>query len=174
MGATCPCEFAVPQAPQAGLNNRTGGSQTLCPAKRKQAVPAPRTPPQNFCFAIECGPAGPHSIARKERLGGVADGPPRFCFADASPFRRASDCRGDAVRRPLSGESPTRPYGQIRSRHGPGGVPWRRLARKPVLSEVEGIPGLPTCCTVVCDRPARGLLFVGGGFAAADSSLRSE
>ncbi len=40
MGATCPREFAVPTAPQAGLNNRTASSHTLSPAEKKQAVPA--------------------------------------------------------------------------------------------------------------------------------------
>ncbi len=38
MGATCPCELAVPAAPQAGPHNRTAGSETLNPAKRKQEV----------------------------------------------------------------------------------------------------------------------------------------
>ncbi len=49
MGATRPCELAVPvallrfaqgQAP-AGLNNRVAGSRTVCPAKKEQAMPAP-------------------------------------------------------------------------------------------------------------------------------------
>ncbi len=49
MGATCPRVFAVPAAPQAGLNNRVVGFQTLSPAKKKQAVPAPQgTPLENF------------------------------------------------------------------------------------------------------------------------------
>ncbi len=39
------------QAPQAGLNNRTVGSETLSPAKRKQEVTDPKLclpPPENF------------------------------------------------------------------------------------------------------------------------------
>ncbi len=38
MVATCHCEFAVPPAPQAGLNNRTASSHTLSPAEKKQEV----------------------------------------------------------------------------------------------------------------------------------------
>ena len=41
-GGNVPREFAVPTAPQAGLNNCTASSHTLSPAEKEQAVPAPR------------------------------------------------------------------------------------------------------------------------------------
>ena len=37
-GGNVPREFAVPTAPQAGLNNRTARSHTLSPAEKKQEV----------------------------------------------------------------------------------------------------------------------------------------
>ncbi len=48
MGATCHCEFAVPPAPQAGLNNGIEGLQTLSPAKKEQAAPAHPDPLTTF------------------------------------------------------------------------------------------------------------------------------
>ncbi len=48
MGATRPRVWAVPAAPQAGLNNCIPRLPTLCPAERKQAAPAPWTPWKTF------------------------------------------------------------------------------------------------------------------------------
>ncbi len=54
LGATRPRVWAVPAAPQAGLNKRIPRLQTLSPAKRNQEVTdlkpclPPLDPPENF------------------------------------------------------------------------------------------------------------------------------
>ncbi len=56
MGATRPGVFAVPAAPQAGLNNRVVGFQTLSPAKKKQTVSAPPKAPSGKVDIISPDP----------------------------------------------------------------------------------------------------------------------
>ncbi len=65
MGATSPRVFALPTAPQAGLNNGFAGSQTLCPAKKKQQVTdpklclPPRPPSKTFILRQRAALKGP-------------------------------------------------------------------------------------------------------------------
>ncbi len=88
MGATRPRGFAVPAAPQAGLNNHIPRLQTLSPAKKKQAVPAPPRPPSKTFDSRKRGaPLALPSFAKNWLIGRML----RLPQADGHPAKRRSD-----------------------------------------------------------------------------------
>ena len=65
LGATCPCELAVPAAPQAGLNNGITGWQTPEPGQKRAGCACPPHPPAKLLFGARGRPFQGRPLAQE-------------------------------------------------------------------------------------------------------------